>query len=210
MRPGNWRRHGRGSFGVGQWIALSAAGLVLLGLTFALGLFVGRQWVRPTTPAVSEAAKKTPPGARRGGLSGSDAEVTPRIQDRLTFYQTLTAPLPSAVPATRPQAEDRPRTLALPPEGRSGEARAPSGPEPARPGTQWSVQVAALNSRTQADGVRRKLHDAGFDAYVTTMSDGGETRYRVRVGTFKTREEALRVAERVRAERSLPTLVTPK
>ncbi|PYO55551.1 MAG: hypothetical protein DMD83_19060 [Candidatus Rokuibacteriota bacterium] len=42
-----------------------------------------------------------------------------------------------------------------------------------------------------------------------TIEDG-QVRYRVRVGAFRTREEAVRTAERVRADRSLPTFVTAK
>jgi len=41
-------------------------------------------------------------------------------------------------------------------------------------------------------------------------TEDGEVRYRVRVGTFRTREEAARMAERVRSDRSLPTFVTAK
>jgi len=39
-------------------------------------------------------------------------------------------------------------------------------------------------------------------------ADDGQARYRVRVGSFKARVEADRVAERLRAERSLATYVT--
>jgi cell division protein FtsN len=38
----------------------------------------------------------------------------------------------------------------------------------------------------------------------------GVARYRVRVGTYRSRDEAAAAAERLRAQRSLTTFVTPK
>jgi cell division septation protein DedD len=207
------RARGRGGPGLGQWIGLCLAGGVILGLTFTLGVLVGRQWARPAPPATAgETERKPVAPSRRGGVAapepggGSPAQ---QVQDKLTFYDTLTAPLPPAAPAARPKPEDRSRPVTASP--------AASGPEPEAAGgsaretrSTWSVQVAALKSRSQADGIKKQLVEAGYSAYVTAVSaQDGQMRYRVRVGTFKTRDEALRVAERVRSERSLPTLVTP-
>jgi len=46
------RRRGGGGPGGAQWMALGGAVLVILGLTFALGLLVGRQWARQAATAV--------------------------------------------------------------------------------------------------------------------------------------------------------------
>ena len=45
---------------------------------------------------------------------------------------------------------------------------------------------------------------------VALTAQEGVARYRVRVGTYRSREEAVSAAERIRAQRSLPTFVTPK
>ena len=75
----------------------------------------------------------------------------------------------------------------------------------------WAVQAAAFKTQAQADALQKQLKQAGFDAYVasTTTSDG-HANYRVRIGTFKSKAEAQRVAERVRGERSLAAFITPK
>ena len=57
------RRRAGGGPGFGQWLVLGGAVVVILGLTFALGLLVGRQLARSsiataTPPSVSEAARK--------------------------------------------------------------------------------------------------------------------------------------------------------
>ena len=58
---------------------------------------------------------------------------------------------------------------------------------------------------------RQQLASAGLDAYVVAVTaQDGVARYRVRVGTYRSREEAVSAAERIRAQRSLPTFVTPK
>ena len=75
----------------------------------------------------------------------------------------------------------------------------------------WSVQAGAFKTRAQADGLEKQLRQAGFDAYVTqAAAEDGQIRFRVRVGTFKSKAEAQRVADRMRAERSAAAFVAPK
>ena len=67
------RRIGSGPGGA-QWMALGGAVLVILGLTFALGLLVGRQWARQTANAVI-ASVASPQAGRRPRRSGIAAET---------------------------------------------------------------------------------------------------------------------------------------
>jgi cell division protein FtsN len=88
-------------------------------------------------------------------------------------------------------------------------AASPSG-APAPP-TPYTIQVGAYKNRRQADESRQQLAGAGLDAYVVTLAaQEGVARYRVRVGTYRSREEAVAAAERLRTQRSLTTFVTPK
>jgi cell division septation protein DedD len=224
---------------MGQWIALGMAVLVILGLTFVLGLLVGRQWARQTpSAAATESAKKAAAG--RSGLAEAGIERPPELGKRLTFYQTLTAPLtsapsasksgsasrpepppkpqaaPVAVPAPAPPVDEVPPRIAEP-----APVPAPSLPPPAadrpmaataasQPPGQWTVQVAAFKGRDPAERLQRQMASAGFDAYVTEKGGEGQAQFRVRVGSFKTREEAVRLAERIKAERSLAGFVTAR
>jgi cell division protein FtsN len=80
--------------------------------------------------------------------------------------------------------------------------------EPAGP---WAVQAAAFKTQAQAEALQKQLKKSGFDAYVAAAAaSDGQTNYRVRIGTFKTKVEAQRVADRVRGERSLAAFITPK
>ncbi len=227
--------------GAGQWLALCGASLVVLALTFALGLLVGRQWARQSLPlpAAGEPAPGPAASPRRSGLAEVVVDRPPELQDRLTFYKTLTAPLdavPSAAkvePVQKPSPAPKPApapaaTATVKPTSVSPAAPAVSLPRPVEgapdrngepaaavrasaPAQQWTVQVGAFKSRRQAEGVHKRLAAAGFDAYlINGAGEDGQGRYRVRVGSFKTRDEALKVAERVRAEHSLTAFVTPK
>jgi len=230
------RNRGRGGPKGLTWVALGAATLTVLGLTFALGMLVGRQWARQTPPAaIAESGRRTAAAARRSGPGEGRAErVAEAPQEKLTFYKTLTAPLGAAPLPEKTELPPKPQTPAKPravpepatwraPDGQAVRADAPvlptrapvedrlvagGGDRPAA-GADWAVQVGVFKSPRQADLVQKNLTDAGFPARVTRASGGdGQIWYRVRVGGFKTRDEALKTAERVRADRSLPTFVT--
>jgi cell division protein FtsN len=271
---------GRGP-GPGQWLALGGAVLVILGLTFALGLLVGRQWARQSAsavvPSVSEAARKAATPPRRGGIAAEVmADRVPESTEKLTFYQTLTEPLNGPGSAPRPEAKPvaikasapaavpaapAPTPISLPPlpakpapdgkttsgkpadgqtaktdNGKSadgGSAGAISGPpqtnnavasapnagpnavasaqKAGAPAPPWTIQVGAYKSRRQAEDTRQQLAASGLAAYVASVAaQDGQARFRVRVGTYRTREEAATAADRIRAQRSLTTFVTPK
>ncbi len=281
MATAGARHRGKDGPGAVQWLALGGAALVVLGLTFTLGILVGRQWARHTPPPVAgEPTRKAAPTSRRSGLTEVGTERAPQLQEKLTFYQTLTAPLGAVPPPRKGDAPAKPGAAA---KARANPGRAPGRsdePAPPRPaGTEsqettrptpieaqatderqearaelpfepkggrraageerqearaelpfepkggrraageerqearaeWTVQVGVFKSSQQAESVRKQLAAGGFAAQVTPMTaDEGQLRYRVRVGAFRTREAAIRTAERVRSDRSLPTFVTAK
>lgn len=206
MRNGRAVR-GRGKRGGGTLSGLLfvlACGVVLT-LTFTLGMLVGRQWARSTASAGLAGDRVAAGGEAPAGegrtrvrrLSERDRDdAAPQIQEKLTFYQTLTAPLTNGPPPPKLPAVPPPRPDPAP-------AAAKSGP---RPGGAYTVQVAAFKSRDQADRLREKL---GSDAYV---SEGGATgaRFRVRVGAYPARAEAEAAMARLRAEHAFAGYVTRK
>ena len=232
VRPRSPRGRVKSGPGSLQWIALLTAGAVIMGLTFTLGVLVGRQWSRPAAAASADSgARKTVPPGKRGGLSGADVEPRPQVDQKLTFYQTLTAPLgrgsadasqhaeAKVQPAPEPvRAEPSPPPYPYTSRGETLVEK-PAAPEaepaPARAQADaaglWSVQVAALKTQGQAASLHKQLREAGFDAYIAAaIASDGQTNYRVRVGTFKSKADAQRMVERVRGERSLAAFVTPR
>ncbi len=233
MPPAVARPRRRSTLPAGQILALGVIGVLIIGLAFALGMLVGRQWARQTPPVVLAEPRKPTPAARR---SATDAAP---VQEKLTFYQTLTAPLGATPPpsrvagsggsAARLAADDASRPMVNHPAPRPAETARVPEPDPSKPspvtagepavpvearqprGSEWTVQVGVFKSAHQADSIRKQLADGGFDAQIaTTPGDDRQTWYRVRVGGFKGRQEAAQMAQRVRTERALPTFVTTK
>ena len=233
MSPAPARARVKRSPGALQWIGLLTAGAVIMALTFTLGVLVGRQWSRPAPVAagVENLVKKTVPPGKRGGLSGADVEPPPSVDQRLTFYQTLTAPLgrgaadasqrlledkakaPPALARPEPPAPPYPitsRDESIVEKPATTEAAAAPRP-PADPVGGWAVQVAAFKTPAQAEMLEKQLKQAGFDTYVAVAAapDGG-THYRVRIGAFTSKADAEHMAARLRGERSLAGFVTPR
>lgn len=181
--------------------------LGVLGATFMLGVMAGRFWPHTPSAQTTTAAKAAPP-ARGGDRTARPAEPTPA----LTFYQDLTAPLTSPPPAkaAKPgRAEKSEKTDAAPKPDRVTPPEAP-GPAASSP-TAFTIQVGAYKAREPAEALRARLAAAGHEAYVAEIDATGTVRYRVRVGSFATREAAQRAADKVVAsERSLSAFVTAR
>jgi DedD protein len=183
--------------------------LGVLGVTFMLGVMAGRFWPR-AQPAPSTTAAKDSAPARPGDKSPRPAEPTPA----LTFYQDLTAPLTSPPPAKaakpgrgdKSEKSDKPDAAPKPERAGLPEASAPAS----SPGA-FTIQVGAYKAREPAEALRARLAAAGHDAYVAEIDASGSVRYRVRVGSFATREAAQLAAGKIVAgERKLSAFVTAR
>jgi len=224
--PARGRNGGGGSGGGLRIVVIAVAGFLGLAIVFGAGMLVGRHWessaareTAPRDPAAAPAKKAA--AGRRTALGETESERPREAADKLTFYHTLTAPLGPAPSYGKPGADGKARAGASTAAATSSDGAAPAStaatataapaataPAAASAGS-WSVQVGAFDSRQQADALQQDLRRAGFEAFLTTLgTPDGKTRYRVRVGTFADRALAQRAADRLRAERSLPTFVT--
>lgn len=214
MREPNPRVRARERFQLsldGRQIAAIVAGvLVVLAVVFVLGLNVGKQL-----------ATRREEGARTGDLADLDrvpAAPAPARPDPLTFHDRLTKekpapppppdapvkPAPSATPiaapiAAPPPAAARPPVVEAPrpatPEPAPPPASGPASPVPAKPPPAslrpWTVQLAAAEDKGEAERLAAK-----FPSYhpriEETVVPGKGRFYRIRVGSFETKDEAKR------------------
>ena len=72
----------------------------------------------------------------------------------------------------------------------------------------YTVQIAALNIRTEAEAIASRLSSKGYSAYVIPPANGTPAVYRVRVGKFGTRREAETVAARLQKEEQFKPWIT--
>jgi DedD protein len=88
----------------------------------------------------------------------------------------------------------KPRVMDLQPE------KAAQVTKPSDPLVRWVVQVGSFSSAANADNLVARLKLESMTAYKEQVSSSGNVIYRVRVGPFLEREEALR-ADRLISER---------
>lgn len=194
------RQHAR-LFGLG--------GLLVISVALGLGFAAGRYWDRFPALRRATAVAKTDASheARRPAAASREAERTPRVPEpapKLTFYQELTKPLPTREP---PPKRERPAR----PERESPRSEPPTAKaEPPVPDGGFTVQVAAYRTRAQAESLRASLAAGGHDAYVVEAEAAGGVTYRVRVGTYASREAARAAAQAIGGERQLQAYVTAR
>jgi DedD protein len=113
-------------------------------------------------------------------------------------------------------AKASPERVSSPASGQVGAAEASSGnraPAPDDGDTDsvvvagWAVQVGSFRSRENAQGLADSLAASGYRAFLARHSRGGQTWYRVRVGTEQTRGAAEEIQARLRRDGESTTIV---
>lgn len=140
--------------------------------------------VLPTAPVAPapqvEPAKATAPVAK-----ATDKE--PAAKQEAPAAAPVKADKPAPAPAAKPK-DDGDKAQALL-EGKPS-AKASAG--------RFVIQVGAFSDPTKLREVRSKLEQAGVKTYTQVVERDGKNTTRIRVGPFDTREEADKVAARIR------------
>jgi cell division septation protein DedD len=186
------RTHYQISLTARQAVGIFAGLLLALGVAFFLGLMAG---MSGRNPSVEEAEK---PQAVSESIPLVETGVplpTPSGPSRTVLAPGIAAPVP-AEPTT-------PATLQTFEDGSADEAaaKAPAvvpkvrAPAPAS-GRIW-VQAASLQSREEANALTARLSKHGFHAVILAASGPKGKLYRVRVGPYRTDDEAARAISRL-------------
>jgi DedD protein len=177
----------------------------------------------------TEAAQQTtPPTAPRNGsdttlledFAGRDTPDRSRNPEPAAV-EPSDEPAPVPVPAEEETAAERRERRKRQREEREAKAEqdkaskpapaktaAKTTPEPSVPKGSVVIQVFSSPDRAQADSIRGRLSGGGQKAYISPIERGGRTMYRVRLGPFKSRDDAQKVADQVRKKYKLDTWVT--
>ena len=201
--------------------------IFLCGVLVGRGVPYGRGAVADASAAspVAETLPQQPATAPAPTPAGSDptAAAPPTPVDDLSYFNRLEKPTAAAEQlkaapdhgalAPPRSAAVAPREATPPPPPPAKEpARASPPPEPATAaepnGQGFAVQIAALNVRSEADAIARRLSSKGYAAYVLSPAVGTPSVYRVRVGKFPTRREAETIAARLQKEEQFKPWVT--
>ena len=200
---------------------IGAAVLVALAVLLIPELLSGRKTAEPQPTDSAEArGTRTFTIELNGGTAAGDLQPPPVVEApspapspvAVVEQPTVEPPVAAAAesgpePAPEPVAPREPATVARGPQAVPDMPPVETAPAPAavtRGG--WAVQVGAFGSATAAQRLVKDLQGAGFPAYVSPVTRSGKTLHRVRVGPEAGREDANRLAERLKG-RGLPTAV---
>jgi cell division septation protein DedD len=129
----------------------------------------------------------------------------------LTYARRLEAPEPPPEPAVEPAGVPVPAVAGKTPAATPVVAAAvqkPEAPSNEPKGDGFVVQVTAVQSRSEADAIARRLSSKGFPSFVSTPGSGAPRVYRVRVGKYKDKREAEGVARRLQQEEQFNPWIT--
>lgn len=196
---------------------IGAAVLVAVAVLLIPELLSGRKTAEPQ-PADSAEARGTRTFTieLNGGSAAGDPQPPPvaeapapvAVAEQPAVEPPAAAlPEPTPEPAPEPVAPREPPAVAKAPPATPVKPPVETAPAPVnvtRGG--WAVQVGAFGSATAAQRLVKDLQGAGYRAYLAPVTRSGKTLHRVRVGPEPGRDEANRLAERLKA-RGLPTAV---
>lgn len=207
-----------------QLVFLFMAASVVLIFVFLAGVLVGRDTTsRPTEASIASGATSEP---ERSGPPPEDQKPNPADPgppagpDTLTYDRSLSDKKgdPAPAPIVETQAPPQPAAASQNPPVATPEPVAAAKPEPApakpvdngpkvptsgKPGD-WVIQVSALTTRRAAAESVQNLRNKGYDAFLEETAKG---LYRVRIGRFKDRAAADRIARRLLKEEGTTSVV---
>jgi cell division septation protein DedD len=183
------------------------------------------------TEAPAPQPSSQPPAPAPAGSDPTAAAPPPPAGDDLTYFDRLEkqkAPAeqlkpPSADGAAKTDKPDKTERAdradkeskkvsspkSTPPPPVAAAASTPAAPQTTEPAGQgYAVQIAALNVRTEAEAIAKRLSSKGYSAYVVAPASGTPSVFRVRVGKFPTRREAESIASRLKKEEQFNPWVT--
>jgi cell division septation protein DedD len=213
-----------------QLVFLFMAATVVAVVIFLCGIMVGRgvRDVRGELAASSETTADPTAGivapVAAAPISGA-VGVSPATRENLTYPNRLAGEVPTPEPLKEP---DRASGAASPPPMTVASAGSEAAPKldrttaapptsqlsPSEPGhvtadaPTFTVQVAAIKERDEADRIASRLTSKGYPAYVTTPPNSVAPFFRVRVGKFHDRREADAMARRLETEEQFKPWVT--
>jgi cell division septation protein DedD len=159
--------------------------------------------VDPTSAAFTSPAPATDAAASTPVSTQDDLK-------NLTYAQRLEAPEPPPEPAVEPAIVPVPAVAgkASAPAVIAATTQKPEAPSTEPKGDGFVVQVAAVQSRSEADAIAHRLSSKGFPSFVSTPGSGAPRVYRVRVGKYKDKREAEGVARRLQQEEQFKPWIT--
>jgi DedD protein len=192
------------SFTARQAMLLFVGLLLALGVAYFLGVMTGfsgsEHAAAVPTRVPTEEPAETPTAAR--------AVASPEVRRTVTPGVAFPKPVLGTEPTSPPGLQLF--------EDRGGEEPTPAQritpptvvPSPAPGGDFW-VQVLALSSEKEAKAAKERISRHGHHVVISQAPGPRGTVYRVRVGPFRSREQAAKTADQLSRDEKVHALVVP-
>jgi cell division septation protein DedD len=174
------------------WLSTLAGAALLLVLGFGVGLLAGAAWEEPDLVMDHLAGRAT-----ELRLAAEIPADPVEAEERQSFVRPLGARESSPVAVPSEVSVDLPSVSAAPPTTLR---------EPAEKDG-FAIQVGAFGEEGAAARLAGELRAVGFSVYVRRGDGPGGVRFRVRVGPVSDREEATRLAGKLKSDHQLPTWI---
>jgi cell division protein FtsN len=178
---------------------------------FALGVFIGRgtapvkfdtKKLEKELASLKEAVIKKEKNRFKINSDDIDNKI------RLSFYEVLKETKKNF--KVDPPANTKKASVAKPKKipRKIVKSKKLSSPEKKMPNGMLTIQVASLKDRKTASDMIARLKKKGYSAYITKAEVSGKgTWYRIRIGSFNTREEAEKIRNRLKKDELSSILV---
>jgi cell division septation protein DedD len=152
--------------------------------------------IRKDMSTFSEEALKIPAVAPPAVILPSAGEDLKRTESEATFPESLSRKDPSPEPMGKNKEKEKEKV----------KEKVPAAPPSAE--ARFMLQAGAMKTREPAEALRKKLDRRGYKTKVihATTRTSGEV-YRVRVGPFGSREEAMKAMKAIRAELKIDVIL---
>jgi cell division protein FtsN len=146
-------------------------------------------------PASQAPASIKEPVASKDAVAAESIAKEPPAKQPPVKQPAPKEPVAAAPPPPRPAAATPPP----PPVEATAAVKTAAAGDPSGPG--FAVQVAAYKDRKESDSLAKQLIAKGYPAFVLDPVKGAPTAfYRVRVGKYKTRQEAQAIMAKLQSE----------
>ena len=198
------------------------AATVVAVVIFLSGVLVGRGVRLPEADVLAVAGPVADPTAPLDAASSGTALTTDPapapVPDSLTYGDQLEAPVAldeplkpaeprqtEPKPAAAPVANDKAAASKMPAPRETKESKSFAEP----PGNGWVAQVQTFGSVSDAEALAGRLKSKGYRTFVALNESGPPSaRYRVRIGKYPTRSEAVAVGQKLQREERFEPWVT--
>jgi cell division protein FtsN len=191
--------------------------LLFFGVVYYAGIETGKRMII-TKEAKEEEVKEayTSPATSVGFKVYG--ELVEEVPPPITAPSPITTPPPSiseapteAIALKTEQLEVQPPKKEIKKEVKKEEkkkevAKVPSYPQK----TIYTIQVASLKSKEEAQRMVTRLHKKGYPVYMVSARVGGVVYYRVRIGEFRSASEAEKMKEKIERLEKLKAFITLK